>query len=250
MVCSAYACVDRYPSCVEGYGHRVPTATSRVETSREHHGRRRLGCGVPGRLRRGGSRQSTRGRPYRLESIQARGGTCRARRSGLVGDRRARPQLWGRPGGWGTRRAGRRAPTVFGASGPVVRAVAGELRLRLVAVGRGGTWRASRRRLRVASGNTVSYRRPGLEDWYRLGRSGFEQGFAIERRHAGTGWLTIAVRSTGAPRPRAADNGIVFGASGSTRQLSYRGLSAVDATGRHLPTRLALAGMDPSAPRR
>jgi hypothetical protein len=91
-------------------------------------------------------------------------------------------------------------------------------------------------------GNRVSYRRGGLTEWYLNGPLGLEQGFTLERRPAGVGSLTLAVRADGALRPRRSGAQVVFAAGGGPVVARYGGLYALDAAARPLPAWIVLAG--------
>jgi hypothetical protein len=81
-----------------------------------------------------------------------------------------------------------------------------------------------------------------LEEWYLNGPLGLEQGFTLERRPAGVGSLTLAVRAAGALRPRRSGAQVVFAAGGGPVVVRYGGLYALDAAARPLPAWIVLAG--------
>jgi hypothetical protein len=89
----------------------------------------------------------------------------------------------------------------------------------------------------LASHNRVSYRRPGVEEWYANGPLGLEQGFTISS--PGT---PVAIALSGTLRPRLTADAVDFVAAGGRAVLRYGGLQATDATGRPLPARLKLNG--------
>ncbi len=76
--------------------------------------------------------------------------------------------------------------------------------------------------------------------------SGIEQGFTIPRAPARTptGPLTIALGLQGPLRASMARGDTVSFSRGGSTVLRYGGLSAVDATGRHLPAWLGLQNGD------
>ncbi len=120
-----------------------------------------------------------------------------------------------------------------------------QLRLSPPAIGSG----ASQRRLGTvrpsARGNRATYAHSGVDEWYANGPLGLEQGFTV--RHA---------RTSGASRPLALSFAIsgnvhpLLSADGKAIRLLYDGgpslsygeLSAHDATGRRLASRLSLSG--------
>ncbi len=124
----------------------------------------------------------------------------------------------------------------FGPAGVVVRSGEARLSLALAAVGRVGALRAVPLAVPRASGNRVSYVRGAVSEWYANGPLGLEQGFALPRRPAGRGLLTLAVRVDGPAQPRLEGSAVVFGRTG----LSYRGLRVTDAHGRVVPAWLSL----------
>ena len=91
----------------------------------------------------------------------------------------------------------------------------------------------------VAGERRVEIRRPGLVEWYENTPAGLEQGFTLAARPAGAGPLVLELAVAGA-RPVLADDAILFETAGN-RRLRYGKLVAVDATGRELAARLALA---------
>jgi FG-GAP repeat protein len=136
--------------------------------------------------------------------------------------------------------------TVFGRFGPTVAAGLGVVSFRVSGVGYGRSLTSPGRSVPVAAGSSVSYRRSGLTEWYRNGPLGLEQGFTLQQRPQPAvpgGSLTVAVRVSGPLVRRRSGSGVVFvRATGGAPLLRYGGLSAVDATGRSLPTRLQLSG--------
>jgi FG-GAP repeat len=96
----------------------------------------------------------------------------------------------------------------------------------------------------VASGNLVRYRRRGLDEWYRNGPFGLEQGFTLSRRVTGrgSGPLELALALEGSLRARSDGGDIAFLSRSGVVALRYGELSAVDASGRRLRSGLALSG--------
>lgn len=98
-----------------------------------------------------------------------------------------------------------------------------------------------------AHGNRVEYARPGLREWYVNGPLGVEQGFVIEapaRRASCAGHLALRVELSGKLRPvLAADRSYIeLRTDAGQPVMRYQDLYAQDATGRALPTGLALNG--------
>jgi hypothetical protein len=95
----------------------------------------------------------------------------------------------------------------------------------------------------TAAANSVSYDRRALGEWYRNGPQGLEQGFVIGARRLGGagGSLTLALALSGGARPTiSADRQSISLRHGSSTLL-YDALAATDASGRVLPSSMALA---------
>jgi hypothetical protein len=96
-----------------------------------------------------------------------------------------------------------------------------------------------------ASSNRVSYVHAGLSEWYVNGPLGLEQGFTVPRAPADdvSDPLTLSMELSGNAHASLATGGqsITLSRAGSP-SLRYGGLSASDATGRALPSRLVLHG--------
>ena len=126
---------------------------------------------------------------------------------------------------------------------PFVRVSGGTLSLALSGMGRGVRLIASGGVSPAAHANRVTYRRPGVTEWYAAGPLGIEQGFTVTRRPAGTtGLLTLALRLGGSLRAQLAGSQVRFLASSGGVRARYGALTAVDANGRKLPAALALQG--------
>jgi trimeric autotransporter adhesin len=83
--------------------------------------------------------------------------------------------------------------------------------------------------------------------WYRSGRWGLEQGFAVAHRPAGTGALRIVMRTGGSMVARLTGPGAVSLRPSAARAavsdtLTYGGLAVTDVRGRHIPAHLDLRG--------
>jgi hypothetical protein len=128
----------------------------------------------------------------------------------------------------------------FGRSGVNVTLEGRRLGMALAAWGYGERLSPAGSAAPVARANRVSYRRPGVTEWYANGPLGLEQGFTLARPPAErrSGELTLALSLSGdlASAARASARSASFG------PLAYRGLVASDAGGRELPARLELRG--------
>jgi hypothetical protein len=151
--------------------------------------------------------------------------------SSLIGSHDPRYAAVRRDGGWVTT-AGHLS-TTYGASGPVVHAGGAWMGLRLLRVGAQPAGASAI----TAAANVVTYRRPGVTEWYRNGPVGLEQGFTVSR--PGTRQLVLRVAGDMTARPMGA--GIAFSRPGLPA-VRYGGLRVVDARGRVLPSRMKLAG--------
>ncbi len=93
-----------------------------------------------------------------------------------------------------------------------------------------------------ASGTRVDYRRDGIDEWYKNGTRGLEQGFALPSRpgRSTSGEpLIIALNVSGGLHPVLNPPGdAVLLQSGQSTILQYAGLEARDATNRAIPSHL------------
>ena len=134
----------------------------------------------------------------------------------------------------------------FARSGVRIGTGATQLRLRLLAIGA----RASSRGLAIvqpsAAANRVDYRRNGLDEWYTNGPLGLEQGFTVQRTAAldSSASLTLLLALSGNVHASLANatSQIVLSRANGAPALRYGALSAYDASGRALPSHLALHG--------
>ncbi len=134
----------------------------------------------------------------------------------------------------------------FARSGVRIGTGATQLRLRLLAIGA----RASSRGLAIvqpsAAANRVDYRRNGLDEWYTNGPLGLEQGFTVQRTAAldSSASLTLSLALSGNVHASLANatSQIVLSRANGAPALRYGALSAYDASGRALPSHLALHG--------
>jgi len=97
-----------------------------------------------------------------------------------------------------------------------------------------------------ANQNRVDYRRRGLTEWYVNGPIGLEQGFTISEppSKVRTGLLTVAMALSGNLQAAVDQSGEGLSLSGrdGNAVLRYSGLSARDAEGKTLRTRLEMVG--------
>jgi hypothetical protein len=123
----------------------------------------------------------------------------------------------------------------FSRTGVSLRAAAGSASLALVGVSDGGTRVPVAMALPRARANRVEYQRGAIGEWYANGPYGLEQGFTIARGTPGR--LTIALAARPGSTPRLRGGSVELGGG-----LRYGALSAVDASGRRLPSRLSVRG--------
>ena len=76
---------------------------------------------------------------------------------------------------------------------------------------------------RVARGNRMEYRRPGLVEWWVNEERGLEQGFTVEQAPAGGGPLVVALQASGTAPPRLSADGsaVEFVTASGARVLRY-----------------------------
>jgi hypothetical protein len=121
------------------------------------------------------------------------------------------------------------------------RAVGGTLSMRLTGVGRGAQSTPAPPTAVLARANRITIERGGVGEWYAAGPLGIEQGFTVGRRPAGQGaWLTLTLGLRGTARAQMSVSDIRFVAPEGRTVLRYGGLDAVDASGRHLRSGLAV----------
>ncbi len=151
----------------------------------------------------------------------------------------------GSAGGLTARTPAARLSTTFGAAGVTVASAGQHLSLGLRAVGFGAALAPVAPVAPRGQANRVVFSHAGLSEWYLNGPLGLEQGFTIGHAPAGTqgGALTLALNlSSSAPaRLAPGHKGFTVGGSGPG-SIAYTGLSAVDAAGRVLPSRLQISG--------
>ncbi len=150
-------------------------------------------------------------------------------------------RFWVRRGGAALTSRGGAIGAAFTPSGATLSVASGTVSLALAGVGRDG------RLLRVgasspaAAANRVHYRHGPVGETYENGPFGLEQRFSVNRRPArGAGPLLLSLRVGGSLIARQDGRQITFGAGARESALRYGQLSAVDATGRRLPSVMRL----------
>ncbi|MET0603851.1 MAG: PKD domain-containing protein [Baekduia sp.] len=129
----------------------------------------------------------------------------------------------------------------FGAHGVRLDAATGGVTMRLTAAALDGAGYPLQRAAPRARANRVGYARGAVTEWYVNGPQGIEQGFDIAAPPAAARGrrLTVDLTVSGS-RVRADDDGRGLTLLGGA--LNYRGLWAVDRSGRTLPARLVVHG--------
>jgi len=123
--------------------------------------------------------------------------------------------------------------SAFGPSGVRVRVAGGTLDLHFAGLGYSGASRAVARVGPVSMSDVVSYRRDGINEWYRNGPLGLEQGFTVLSRPRGSsGPLTVTLSLGGSLVAQRSGADVVFVSDDGTVRLRYDGLSVRDASGR------------------
>jgi hypothetical protein len=138
-----------------------------------------------------------------------------------------------------------RISSTFTSAGVTVSAGAARIGLSLRGVGDGALLSRLAPVSPRAEGNRVTYAHGSrVSEWYANGPLGLEQGFTVASAPT-TGRLSIAMELSGNTTPRLARDaqGVAFLRNGKSA-LRYTGLSVSDATGRRLPSSLALSGRE------
>jgi hypothetical protein len=140
-----------------------------------------------------------------------------------------------------------RLSSSFTSTGVTVTAGAARVGLSLRGVGNGTSLSKLNPVSPRAEGNRVTYAHggsSGVSEWYANGPLGLEQGFTVASAPA-TGQLSIAMALSGNTSPQLAGDAqsVTFLRNGKNA-LRYTGLSVTDATGRRLPSSLALSGRE------
>jgi len=138
---------------------------------------------------------------------------------------------------------GQHFSTLFDRSGVSVRSGSTRVRLSFQSIGFGAALRALGEVVPRASANAVSYQRSGLSERWVNGPLGLEQIFTVPKapagRAAGALTLSIALSDNARASLTAGGHGITIGRAGRAA-LRYSGLSASDAWGHALASRLEL----------
>jgi sugar lactone lactonase YvrE len=124
----------------------------------------------------------------------------------------------------------------------------GSVNFHLTGYGYGDRLRKPARATLTGTGNRVEYQRGDLTEWYVNGSQGLEQGFTLAHRPGPdreSDPLVIALGVTGELLPaQKADEDSVRFESRKGVVLRYAGLTASDARGRILPSRLEVRGRE------
>ena len=200
-----------------------------------------LACALAGVLTLAPSSQRAAARP--LGSAGA-GASLAARTaiSDALGRRSQRFHIRRGAGGLRAVESGQGMSASFARRGFQVSVGAATFGLDLVRFGSQGHLAALPRSAPRAAGNQVTYARGPLDEWYRNGPFGLEQGFTVRRAPRGAEGLTLALALTGTMPAHADGRGGLLLSGAGGRRLSYGGLSARDARGRTLAARLTLSG--------
>jgi hypothetical protein len=131
----------------------------------------------------------------------------------------------------------------FSEAGVRLAAPAGALSFSLESIGRGSRSMPPAAAMPVAHGGEVVYARGAIAERYQAGPYGLEQSFAVrEAPLRGGGALVLSLRTAGNLRAHQSGSSLVFAGPTGRPALTLGGLSARDAAGRELPTRLRLDG--------
>src|SRR5262249_40142528 len=102
----------------------------------------------------------------------------------------------------------------FSPAGMTLHAGPGRARMSLSAWGRPGSVAAMGGAKPVAEATRVTYTRGSVREWYANDRMGFEQGFDVSRRPAGSGPLTLEMMTSGNLKPSLANGSVVLAGRG------------------------------------
>jgi hypothetical protein len=122
------------------------------------------------------------------------------------------------------------------------------LDMKLKSWGYGTKLRPARPAKLSVSGDRIEYRRSLLTEWYVNGGRGVEQGFTLQRPpvspRGGELVLRLALSGDLVPLLAGEGGGLLLARAGGERVLRFAGLTAFDATGRSLPSRMELRGRE------
>ncbi len=130
--------------------------------------------------------------------------------------------------------------STFNASGAALRVAHGTLDLSLIDEGSAQHPDSEAAVAPSGAANEILYREGSVSEFYRNGPYGLEQGFTVLRPQAGSGSLVLALGIGGSLVPEQVGSQILFKAGSGATALRYGQLSAMDATGRHLPAQIRL----------
>jgi hypothetical protein len=154
----------------------------------------------------------------------------------------AERRFWATRDGASVRARGGGIASSFTPSGAALRVRRGTLDLALTAIGRETGLVSLGQVAPNVARNTVAYHRGVLDEVYRNGPAGVEQGFTLRARPRGAGPLVLALRSSGSVAPQQIGGQVFFRDRTGTVVLRYGQLGATDASGRPLGARIALRG--------
>jgi len=98
----------------------------------------------------------------------------------------------------------------------------------------------------IVKEDRLEYHRGNLTEWYLNGSQGLEQGFTFQRRpgHSRNRPLQIALAVTGDLNLSRQQGAVLFSSNAGGVVMRYAGLTARDARGRTLPSRLEVRGRE------
>jgi len=152
------------------------------------------------------------------------------------------PAYYAHPAGAGYRLRGGGGTANVGPNGAGLSGAGTAFGLTVAGVGRPSHLTATHVVALGAAANRVSLDRGGLSEWYEAGPMGIEQGFALDRRPAGDGPVTLDLQLSGKVRASADGPGSVLLSRPGAAGLVYGRLSATDADGAVLRSALSLRG--------
>ena len=150
------------------------------------------------------------------------------------------------PGAWRGENRAQQLTVEFDSAAAHLNHPDGSVGVRLMGYGYGGQLQKPASVRPVATGNRVEYRRGNLTEWYVNTPQGLEQGFTLAQRPvagAASEPLTVALGITGDLVPEQKDGAVLL-RSGKGIVLRYAGLTARDARGLTLPSRLEVSGQE------
>ncbi len=198
-------------------------------------------------LRAGGVHDAARGVTLHEAGLAGVPGTARAEVSAVLGAAQPAFRVAGSGGSLRATNAANGLSAGFARAGVRLLSPGIDVSLSLRAIGVGNSLRAVAPARPTAHANRVSYARGGaLTEWYANGPAGLEQGFtlmhapghAMQAREQGP--LTLSLALGGAGHVSLAPGARSLTLRNGAHTLTYGGLTATDASGRALQSRLAL----------